>query len=130
MDSTQAKRSVAGSRNSLRDISILIVILVVGLYLTFEYDIFKSADGKVHARTIELDEGLMLGAVMAFALLAIGMRRYAVRKRDAVLRLATEEYVQTPAFQKALTGIANSRKSEEERKALLTDVEESGLREP
>lgn len=49
-------------RTSLKDISVLIAVVLVGLYLAFEYDIFKNSDGvAVHERVIELDEALLLG---------------------------------------------------------------------
>jgi diguanylate cyclase (GGDEF)-like protein len=97
-------------RNSLKDISILIAVILVGLYLTFEYDIFKNADGvSVHERTIELDEALLLGAIMALGLLAFSVRRYAEQRRETARRLTAEQHVRTLAFQDALTGLANRR---------------------
>jgi diguanylate cyclase (GGDEF)-like protein len=97
-------------RNSLKDISILIAVLLVGLYLTFEYDIFKNADGvSVHERTIELDEALLLGAIIALGLLAFSVRRYVEQRRETSRRLTAEQHVRTLAFQDALTGLANRR---------------------
>src|SRR6202041_2609921 len=97
-------------RTSLKDLSILLAVLLVGLYLTFEYDLFKNSDGvSVHERTVELDEALLLGGIMALGLLVFSMRRYFEQRREAARRLAAEQLVRTLAFQDALTGLANRR---------------------
>src|SRR5580698_417783 len=99
------KNFVKRYRTSLKDISVLIAVLLVGLYLTFEYDLFKNSDGvAVHKRTIELDEALLLGGIMALGLLAFSVRRYLEQRREATLRLAAEQHVRVLAFQDALTG--------------------------
>ena len=112
------RRFVARYRTSLKDVSILIVILLVGLYLTFEYDIFKNSDGvAVHERTIELDEALLLGGIIALGLLAFSVRRYLEQRREVARRVDAEHHVRTLAFQDALTGLANRREFDEALKA-------------
>lgn len=62
MDFRRVRNFVIRYRTSLKDISVLIAVVLVGLYLAFEYDIFKNSDGvAVHERVIELDEALLLG---------------------------------------------------------------------
>lgn len=105
-------------RANLRDICILIAILVVGLYWTFEYDIFKNGDGvSVHQHTIELDEALLLGGILVLGLLAFSMRLYVEQKREAASRRAAEQHVRTLAFKDTLTGLANRRQFDDALKA-------------
>lgn len=97
-------------RTRLRDIAILIVVFLVGLYWIYEYDIFKNSDGvNVHEHTIELDEALLLGAIMVLALLGISIRLYIEQRRETARRREAEQQVRVLAFQDTLTGLANRR---------------------
>jgi diguanylate cyclase (GGDEF)-like protein len=105
-------------RNNIKDASILIAVFLVGLYWVFEYDIFKNADGVgVHEKTIELDEALLLGAIMAFGLLIFSIRRYIEQRQETERRVVAEQHVRTLAFQDALTGLANRRQFDDALKA-------------
>lgn len=92
----------------------MLAVLLVGLGLAYKYDFLRKASGVV-PRTIELDEALVLGGVLVLGFLGLSARRYAVRRREEVRLLATEEYVQTPAFQKALKRFVGRRPGEDAR---------------
>jgi diguanylate cyclase (GGDEF)-like protein len=107
-------------RTSLKDISILVMVLVVALYLVFEYDLFKNSDGvAVHEKTIELDEALLVGGVMALGLLTFSIRRYVEQKRETDRRFEAEQHVRILAFQDTLTGLANRRQFDDALKAAI-----------
>jgi diguanylate cyclase (GGDEF)-like protein len=111
---TRVRNFMTRHRTSLKDLSVLIAIFLVCLYLAFEYDIFKNSDGvSVHQRTLELDEVLLVGGIMALGLLAFSLRRYVEQRREAALRLEAEQRVRTLAFKDVLTGLANRREFDE-----------------
>src|ERR1700733_7744522 len=110
MDIARMRSFMTKHRTSLKDLSILIALILVGLYLTFEFDISKNSDGvSVHERTIELDDALLLGGIVALGLLAFSVRRYVEQRRETARRLTAEQHIRTFAFQDALTGLANWR---------------------
>jgi hypothetical protein len=123
VDAVEAKGPAGRFRNSLWDLAVLVAVLLVGAYLAFEYDVFRRAGSVVRAKTIELDEGLVLGGVMAVGLVIFAVRRHGERLREAALRLTTEEYVQSPAFQNALSGMEKQREREQALRALRVDAD-------
>ena len=60
-------------------------------------------------KTIELDEVLLLGTVLALGLLIFALRRFLEQKREIARRIEAERYVRELAFQDPLTGLANRR---------------------
>jgi hypothetical protein len=117
VDAIEAEGPVVRFRGSLRDLVVLVAVLLAGAYLAFEYDVFRRVDGPILLRRIELDEGLLLGAVMALGLVIVARRRRGDRQRDSARGLATEQYIHTPAFQKALSGMVKRGEAEQALKA-------------
>jgi hypothetical protein len=110
-------------RIGLRDFFVLLAVLVIGLGLAYKYDFLKKANGVAVHRTVEVDEALILGGVLVAGFLGLSARRYAVRRREEVRLLATEEYVQTPAFQRALKRFVGRRPGEDTREQPSASLE-------
>ena len=88
----------------------MLAALLLGLGLAYQYDFLRKASGVAVHRSVGLDEALILGGVLVVGFLGLSARRYAVQRREEVRLLATEEYVHTPAFQKALKSVLNPGK--------------------
>ncbi len=101
-------------RVSIQDLSLLIAILAVLGYIAFEVDVFVTQGAKpVEQQILELDEALLLGALLALGLLAFAARRYFDQKREIARRIAAEGRARELAYQDPLTGLANRRQFEE-----------------
>jgi len=110
IDPMRVRNFMIRHRRSFKDLSVVIAVFLVGLYLVCEYDIFKNSDGvSIHEKTVELDEALLLGALVALGLLIFSVRRYVEQKRETARRVLAEQHVRTLAFQDTLTGLANRR---------------------
>jgi putative nucleotidyltransferase with HDIG domain len=79
---------IGRNRKSVQDLSFLLLLLLVGLYIAFEVDIFANQEGVTrHEQTIELDEALMLAGILVVGLLIFAARRYAEQKSEMRQRL-------------------------------------------
>ena len=127
MNIERMKHFMMKHQTSIRDFSILVAVFVVGLYLAFEYDIFrKSFGGSVHERAIELDEALLLGGVMAVGLLIFSIRRYIEQRRETAFRVVAEQKIRMLAFHDGMTGLANRRKFDDALKAAIANPPQEG----
>ena len=97
-------------RRSLAEISIIIAIVIVGLYLAVEFDFFHQEGHETQQReTVELDEALLLGGIVSVCLLVFAIRRFQEQKKEVVRRTAAEQHIRVLAFQDTLTGLPNRR---------------------
>lgn len=98
-------------RFSIRDLGVLGAAMLVLMYIAFEIDVFRS-EGAVTAaeETLELDEVLLLGGLLAVGLLIFSLRRYAAQRREMLRRMAAERQARELAYQDPLTGLANRRR--------------------
>lgn len=107
-------RFIVKHRMSIQDLSLIAAILCVLGYLAFEVDVFVAQGTlSTEEKIVELDEALLLGAVLAVGLLIFAVRRYMDQKREIERRIAAERRARELAYQDPLTGLANRRQFEE-----------------
>ena len=107
-------------RIGVQDLSILFVGFMFATYIAYDVDIFPNALGvPTRKHTIELDEALLIGGLLAIGLLTFSIRRYMELKRETLRRIKAEQQVRVLGFQDALTGLANRRKFEEAMQAAI-----------
>ena len=107
-------------RIAIRDLSLIFVGVLLALYYAYEVDIFANEGPiAVHEAVIELDEALLIGALVTFALFVFGVRQYLGQQREMAARIAAERHVRELAYQDGLTGLPNRRQYEEALKAAV-----------
>lgn len=98
----------------MQDLGVLFLGMLVLMYVAFAVDIFVTEGAITRVQeAIELDEALLLGAILALGLLVFAVRRYYDQKREVARRLAAERKTRELAYQDPLTGLANRRQFEE-----------------
>lgn len=101
-------------RIAVRDGALILAGTLVALYCAYVVDIFENEGlGGVRESQIEVDEALLIGAVLALVLLVYGARQYFAQKREMARRIAAEHHIRELAYQDGLTGLANRRQYEE-----------------
>lgn len=106
--------SIAGliRRNQSRslDVGIIVLGLLVTAFICYELDVF-AMQGRLssHEKTIDLEEGLFLGILLAAGLFVYSVRRLLEQKKEIRRRVTAERKARELALQDPLTGLANRR---------------------
>lgn len=111
----------------MQDLSVLIIALLVATYIAFEYDVYGHESSEtVHEETIELNEALTLGGLVAGGMLIFSIRRYVAQKREMRRRIAAEQQARELAFQDPLTGLANRRQFDDALRTAIASPPRTG----
>src|SRR3984957_4834212 len=101
-------------RVAIGDLSIIFVGALAALYFVWAVDVFANEGlGGSKVNIIELDEALLVGVLVALALLGFAVKQFWSQKREVVRRIAAEQCARELAYQDRLTGLPNRRQFEE-----------------
>jgi diguanylate cyclase (GGDEF)-like protein len=126
MSLSKLRHFLTRHRVTIRDLSIILVGTLLALWYAYEVDIFPNEGNVTHEATIELDEALLIGALVILALLIFGVKQYLGQKREIAKRNAAERRIRELAYQDGLTGLPNRRQFDEALKAAVASPPRAG----
>lgn len=99
------------NRTGIRDLSLIGAAALVALYWIYAVDVFAD-EGPISYKnnTIELDEALLFGGLLALALLFFAAKQHRLQRREVARRISAERYARELAYQDGLTGLPNRRR--------------------
>jgi NADPH-dependent 7-cyano-7-deazaguanine reductase QueF-like protein len=94
MDLTPVGRFMKRHRIAIKELSLIVAGSVLALYYGYEVDMFANEGPvAVHERAIELDEALLIEALVSLVLFIFCVRLYLAQKHEVARRIAAEARV-------------------------------------
>jgi diguanylate cyclase (GGDEF)-like protein len=107
-------RVIRRNQSQSFDLGIIVLGLLVAAFVCYEVDLFATqASLSSHQKSIDLEESLFLGILLAVSMFVYSVRRLLEQKKEVERRVTAEEKARELALQDPLTGLANRRQFDE-----------------